>query len=133
MRNIVLTLLVAVLFIACSKDEDSRNLEGVYTGTFTRTDPSGGNAPTANVTLNLTETNFSGQSDVINYPAICTGSYTLEGNKVKVGNTCLFTPNFDGTLIFNGEYTYEFDGTNLKIWKEYSNGSKDIYVLRRKD
>jgi hypothetical protein len=133
MRKFIVFLAVSLLFIACSKDDTIGNLDGTYSGTFTRTDPSGGNTPTANVNLEFTEDGFTGRSDMANYPAICSGSYTLEGNKIKPLNKCVFPANFDWSFIFNGEYNYEFDGTNLKIWKEYNSGSKDIYLLKRKD
>ncbi len=131
MRRIVLMLLAAILFTACTKEDRSSNLEGSYTGTFTRTDPTGGNTPTANVTIEFTEDHFKGHSDITNYPAVCSGSYILEGNQIKALNKCFFTANFDWTFIFTNDYNYEFNGTNLKIWREYSGGAKDIYLLRK--
>lgn len=129
-RILCIIFLVSALALAgCDKEWFGKGIEGRYTGTFTRTGT--GSTPTANVTIEFSDGRFTGVSDMTTYPAICTGSYNTSGKKLSAANTCLFTGNFDGTLIFDGEYEYELDGDNLHITRRYSPAQMDIYVLTK--
>jgi len=103
-----------------------------YKGTFIRTNGSSLGSPiVSNVRLHLSESAFTGTSDVRNHPAICSGNFTINQAKMVIANTCYFTTEFDGTFIFDGEYNYELKGNQLHIWRTYTNGAVDIYKLTK--
>jgi hypothetical protein len=130
----VFFLLGSVLFLAaCEKsDSDDNNppdatIYGRYTGTFSRT-----GMDTTNVQIGLLSTNkFEGTSDRPNYPAICGGNFTFDGNILAVNDTCSWTANFDWSLIFDGNYNVSFTGQNtVRLWR--TTGSvTDEYLLRK--
>jgi hypothetical protein len=113
---LILLLGIAALGFSCEKENDhsdSAILPGRYIGTFSR---SGGD--TANVVMTFSaEGNFEGSSTQLQYPALCRGSYRTEGSSLFVTDSCSWTANFDWTLIFNGEYQFERQGTQLRIWR----------------
>lgn len=113
---LVLLLGIAALGFSCEKDNDRSDnaiLPGRYIGTFSR---SGGD--TANVVLNFSaEGHFEGSSTQLHYPALCRGSYRTDGSSLFATDSCSWTANFDWTLIFNGEYQFERQGTQLRIWR----------------
>ena len=124
--------LVAFLLSGCDKAEEDRPFAANYKGTFVRINDYPTYSPiVAAVTLNFTENTFTGTSESRNYPAICTGSFTISQSKIQVNNTCLFTADFDGTLIFEGAFHYEIKGDSLSIWRTYPNGGKDLYRLAK--
>jgi len=133
----LLTLWAALLLFVlagCEKADDSKDFAATYKGTFIRTDHSPlGDPIMSNVTLNLSEKTFTGSSDVKNYPAICSGSFTISQSKIVVANSCYFTADFDGTYIFSGEYNYEQNGNQLRIWRTYADGKTDIYQLTKEE
>ena len=133
MRNyILLFALIVAAFTSCDKNKEKNAFDAHYKGTFVRTTSTPSEDPViANVTLDFTETSFSGNSDVNDYPAICSGTFTISQTKINVANKCYFTANFDWTLIFKGEYQYEQNGEQLRIWRSYSNGTMDVYQLEK--
>ena len=130
----VLSFVFLFAFAACDKETyepaDSAKINGEYTGTFVRIHPTG-TFPVANVTMNIDSNRFSGNSDTRNYPAICRGKLAVSNDKLVVTNECMFTADFDGTLIFNGEFKYEVSGNTLKLTKTYSTGFYDQYTLQK--
>jgi len=133
----LLTLWAALLLFVlagCNKADGSKEFEAHYTGTFVRMDGTPLNDPiVSNVTLNFTNNTFSGTSNVHNYPALCSGTFTISQTRIIVNNTCFFTANFDWTYIFKGEYNYEQKGNQLRIWRTYPDGTTDIYQLTKQD
>lgn len=136
MKNMrLVTLFFALLLVVltgCDKLEKNKEFAATYKGTFVRTEGTTlSNEIVANVTLNFTKNTFSGLSDRRNYPAICSGTFSISQSKLMVTNSCYFTADFDWALVFNGEYNYELKGNHLKIWRSYGNGSKDVYELTK--
>lgn len=131
----ILTLWAALLLVVlagCRKEDDQLPFAASYTGTFTRTDGSPlGDPIVSNVTLHLSEKAFTGTSDVRNYPAICSGGFSINQSKIVIANSCYFTADFNWTFIFDGEYNYELKGNQLHIWRTYANGATDIYKLTK--
>ncbi len=115
---------------SCRKTEIGKLQDEAYTGTFQRQQSSGQSTP-SNVSITFAAGKFSGQSDRANYPAICNGSYSVSGAKLNVANACMFTANFDWSLIFGGEYNYTLNEKSLKIWRTNNDGSVDMYQLQR--
>jgi hypothetical protein len=129
--------LLALIFFAlagCDKSDQNKEFEAVYKGTFVRIEgtPSG-DPVVAHVTLTFSKNTFTGSSDVINYPAICSGGFTINQANITATTGCFFTANFDWSLIFKGEYQYEQKGNQLRIWRSYPNGRQDIYDLIKEE
>lgn len=132
MRYIFILLLGLVFFMGSCKKENKTDAiaaipNGTYTGTFQRT---GG--PVSNVTIMVSGSDWSGQSQTHQYPALCEGSYTstVEGDIVFT-NACAWTANFDWTLILGGEFDFTMSGRDIELVKGYSGGMQDVYKLTR--
>jgi hypothetical protein len=117
-------------FTNCRKE--AKNLDGEYTGTFVRSAPNI-RAQSAKVTLYLAGNTFKGSSDIKNYPAICEGTFTITSSKIDVSNDCMFTADFDWSLVLKGEYNYELSGKQLKITRAYPGNKYDTYTLEKRN
>ncbi|WP_396198547.1 hypothetical protein [Flavobacterium sp.] len=113
-------LILFNIIIGCSKSETEIavpiNTNGNYIGTFER------NGISSNVQLNLNNGTFNGQSTVEKYPALCNGTYLIVNNTITFEDQCVWTAEFDWTLILNGEWNYNMNGNILTMIK--SNGDK---------
>ena len=107
-------------FFACDNDEETFvNLEGHYVGIFERGEK------TSNVELTLNNRAFNGQSEIVNFPALCNGTYTISGNKIAFINHCIWTADFDWTLVLGGEWTFILHNDILIM----TNSQEDKYTL----
>ena len=120
-----------LVLAGCRKDSISENLQGVYKGSFARTAGPLANPISSTVTVHFSETEFSGSSSIQSYPAICEGSFTATSSTINAQNRCYFTANFDWSYIFDGEYSYLKEGASLRIWRDYPDGTRDIYELQK--
>ena len=111
---------------SCDKTEQQQyDLSGLYVGYFHRT-----GMDTSLVSLRFTTDGFEGSSNMTNYPAICGGSYQLQENRIRFTDTCMWTANFDWSLILSGEYNVEITEATMRIWRTAGN-LMDEYILRR--
>lgn len=129
MRIFIFFLICSLFFLACSKESTSTDISGNYAGTFVRTSPLIFPTPT-DVTLNLDNGSFSGTSSNARFPAICHGSFTNDNKEMNFTNACVWTADFDWTLILDGVYEYELKGDRLRIWKK-TGEITDMYDLRK--
>lgn len=117
--------LILMLIIVCDKESLSENsnnpLSGKYSGIFQRGEETG------NVTLEFQNMKFSGQSEIIKFPAICEGNYSIKNDSINFENICRWTAEFDWTLILNDNWKYEISKEKLILTK--TNG--DRYILTR--
>lgn len=125
-----ITILLCAVLCSCNKECFDKKIEGDYKGVFYRQMPNT-IAMRSNVSLHFAQNKFTGLSDMQQYPAICQGSFFVNKGVLSVANTCFFTADFDWLYIFNGNYQYELDDVHLRIWRDYPNGSKDVYLLER--
>lgn len=125
-----LILLIAALSLACQYNDLSNAIlkPGTYKGTFFRTYADGPNYEVANVTITFTKDQFSGVSDKIHYPAICHGTYHLVGQDIDFTNACIFTANFDWSLILSGKYQVTSNDNQLIVVRT-SGSVMDHYIL----
>jgi hypothetical protein len=132
MKKGLLYLALVIALISCEAGEDLMNgplVPGTYKGIFYRTE-SGATCYVLNqVSLELTSDRFSGSSSVSHYPAICHGTYSLNGTKIKFADECFWTAEFDWSLILSGEYTLSIDGNKVKMTRRYENDLQDVYEL----
>jgi len=129
-RTFTFVALVSCLVITgCIDDVKQSELDGsVLMGSFMRSGPLALPTPTQ-VGLNMGNGTFEGYSDIPNNPAICKGTYSINGSTINFENTCAFTADFDWTLILDGEYTYEKEGNSIFFRRSYENGNVDLYDL----
>jgi hypothetical protein len=128
MKALFLLAFLSLGFFGCEKEEDP-SVSGNFTGVFYRTSPNS-TWTQSQVSLNLNANSFSGQSADARYPAICHGSWTAGEETIEFSNSCIWTADFDWTLILDGEYNYELNGDHLKIWK-ITGDKTDTYDLHR--
>ena len=119
------------MLVSCDKNSDTdnpvdKNLIGSYMGTFHRT-----GMDTVGLILSFSENNFEGSSTRPKYPAICRGSFQLNTTTVTFTDSCVWTADFDWTLILNGNYNIDFNSDgSIRIWRTYGSVS-DEYLIRR--
>jgi len=116
-------LTIVIISLGCSrknKNIDRNNIEGQYVGTFERN----GNA--SNVNLNLSNNEFSGNSNVDRFPAICSGEYTISNDTIIFENACVWDADFDWSLILYGNWHYTYENNTLTMTK-----NADKYILTK--
>jgi hypothetical protein len=108
-------------------------IQGTYAGTFIRWQ--GKDGLKSNVKITFSENAFNGSSDSLNYPSICSGSFTTTSNPDSVHfiNQCDFPANFDWTLVLTGPYKLIRTGDSLYIRRVIGDivYEEDIYSLRK--
>ncbi|WMI65454.1 hypothetical protein RBH94_15485 [Aestuariibaculum sp. YM273] len=121
-KNLILIGLMFVI-LSCNNDDESQQAEinGEYVGIFERGDNN------SNVELTFNNGNWSGESEVVKFPALCNGTYSSSGNVIAFENACPWTAEFDWSLILTGEWNYSLDGNSLILTK--TNGDK--YTLTK--
>ena len=115
MKNPLIVMIALLLGLSsCEKTKNTSTAipDGTYFGTFQRTGP-GADGQIANVSLTFHSGVWFGESDLANYPALCRGTYEVEGNKLIIKDDCLWTAQFDWSFILNGEYSIEMDSDSL--------------------
>lgn len=134
MRQIIGLAMVALVgFASCSKDNNNVNIQpGTYKGTFARVGAARWEPP-AEVTLTFNGNQYTGQATVQYYPAVCNGTFSLNGSKANFKNACVWTANFDGTLILDGDYEIEVRADSLFITRGYPGTiyEEDKYQLKK--
>ena len=120
-----------MLTASCKKaDVDNGSIikNGIYVGTFQR--QVSGNGMISNVTITFASVNWSGQSQYEKYPALCRGTYKINGaDQITFENSCPWTAEFDWTIILSGNYKLIVNGNSIQISKDYNNAFKDVYKL----
>jgi len=129
MKTILSFITILSLLVACKKDHtisSEDDISAAYGGTFQRS-----GMQKSGVLLTLNAGTFTGSSSQDKYPAICRGSYTIDGSTITFIDSCNWTADFDWTLILNGTYNITMgNNRSLRIWR--STGSvTDEYLLDR--
>jgi hypothetical protein len=134
MRQILsMTIVVFVALSACKKDKNNVRIQpGTYKGTFARVGAARWEPP-AQVTLTFTGNQYNGQATVQQYPALCNGTFSVNGSTVNFENACMWTADFDWTLILDGDYEIATSGDSLFITRGYKGivYQQDTYKLKR--
>lgn len=128
MRLIFVLFLLTGFSVSCRKTDNLSVIDpGKYSGSFQR---SGGQV--VNVSITFSENNWTGTSDKPLYPALCNGSYIINGGKINFLNSCMWTADFDWTLILDREYIIRVNnGVNLVFARENSGSFSDVYTLKK--
>jgi hypothetical protein len=140
MTKTTFLFLLAVLLFSCTENDplsskeneptQTLTLEGIYKGQFMRVNPNAG-FQTAEVTLTLDESGYTGASSINMYPALCKGSYEQNDKKINFKNACAWIAAFDWTLVLDGEYQIEINKDQVILKRYYANGFTDHYTLTK--
>lgn len=130
-KLIVIAQLIITVAGSCQKSAKTTLLsDGKYTGTFQR--QINGSGQISQVTITLSNGNWIGETETPRYPALCNGTFKIEkGNKINFTNNCVWTADFDWTLILSQEYDLSVNGNTYIFTKNTGNGNKDIYTLQK--
>ena len=130
MKYLILAIIyLAATTVSCNKSDSNMAIpNGTYVGTFQRLTNNAGLI--SNVTLTFSGGNWTGQSQYAKYPALCNGSYATNGTAVTFKNLCVWTAEFDWSLILSSDYQYKLSGSSLQITRN-TNLYQDIYKLTK--
>jgi len=136
MKWFLLLLIVGGSLQSCRKSCSmgmGHKIQGTYTGTFIRWQ--GKDGLKSNVKITFSENAFNGSSDSLNYPSICSGSFSKTNNPDSIHfiNQCDFPANFDWTLILTGSYKLIQIGDSLYMRRVIGDFmyEEDVYSLRK--
>lgn len=123
MKANILVLFIGILTIfGCNNDDVQRDIDGQYIGTFQRGENS------SNVELTLNDSNFNGESEIVKFPAICNGNYSISDRNIKFENQCPWTAEFDWSLILSDIWDFSFTNDTLRL----TNSIGDVYTLTKR-
>ena len=131
MRSLLPALFCCVLLAtACQKKSPViPTLDGTYTGTFQR--QQGGNGQVSQVKMTFSGTQWTGTSQYPKYPALCNGTYTVGAvHKITFANACLWTADFEGSLILSREYELSVTGNDVEMVRD-NPPYRDVYKLTK--
>lgn len=121
--KVLIFVSILLMLFACNDDAiNNHRIDGDYIGTFEK------NGENSAITLKFDNGTFTGTSEIQKFPAICKGTYVISNNLVNFKNECVWTAEFDWSLILSGEWNYNLEGKDLVLTN--SNGS--IYNLTKK-
>jgi len=128
-KLIPLLLFVIIFTLGCKRDQSPNDKisTGIYIGTFQRQLAFGG-GDVVQVSINFDSDTWTGSSSNNKYPALCNGTYVINGQKIIFSNKCVWTADFDWTLILTGEYNFTVNGNQLTISRDYSGPTTDAYT-----
>jgi hypothetical protein len=131
MNKIFFVLFLSFILISCTKENEEHSLlSGTYSGTFQRIYTDLPPEPISNVELTFQDDGrWTGISETIKYPALCNGNYTINDNIIRFENSCIWTADFDWTLILKGNFTITYEQPFIVLTKKYSDPLKDVYRL----
>ena len=124
-----IVLIIGLLFfVNCSKNEQIEKIlpDGIYTGTFQRVLVWSDNN-IANISITISSNKWTGTSSIVKYPALCSGTYFIEGDSITFVNECVWTAEFDWSLILGGKYHFKKDGNVIEFTKDYRSETADTF------
>jgi hypothetical protein len=129
----IMFLVVVMALSGCSKQIIvSRNVDGVYQGTFevNNTNPVAGYKPiTTDVRVNFSGINYASAVYVNNVSAGATGKFFIKKDVITFTDTLMHTANFDWSLLLNGSYAYTIKGDSIILVKKIGSNT---YTYRLK-
>jgi hypothetical protein len=131
MKKNFISILSLSLLLNCAKEENPsiQIPDGNYTGTFQR-DWVWSNSDTANVSITFTTGEWEGTSDIQKYPALCKGTYTIQGDTIIFVNECAWTQEFDNSLVLSGKYHIKQSNNEFEITRDDRSETSDTYIDR---
>ena len=129
MKRTILFILSLIFLISCDKEEhiDRKLPDGIYVGTFQR-DHVAIDTDTANITMTFSSNQWSGSSDIVKYPALCSGTYSIFGDTIIFENECIWTAEFDHSLILGGKYVLKESEDTIEFYRDYGGDPTYTYI-----
>lgn len=129
MKKILYSFLVMLMFAGCEQDglQSAQLVDGSYSGTFHR-EITWTESAVAHVTLTFEDHRWTGSGDIEKYPALCHGSYSIVGDTIIFENECVWTAEFNHTLVLSGKYRLTKRGTSLELSRDYGSATTDAYT-----
>jgi hypothetical protein len=130
MRTTIYSILVLLLIlISCEKEKivEKQISDGTYTGTFQRQFV-WADSDTAQITLTFNGNQWSGSSDIEKYPALCKGTYSIDGDTIVFENGGSWPNEFDRSLILSGKYALTKTGKTIEFSKDKRSATADTYI-----
>lgn len=127
-----LIIMLATFLCSCAQEEAALYAleEGTYRGSFYRSSPSA-TYETSDVSITFRKNRFEGSSSVAKYPAICSGTYMVQGQEIEFVNECFWTAEFDWSYILSGKFTLTYEGDQMILSRSYGEGVTDTYILKK--
>jgi hypothetical protein len=133
MNKITYLVMIVCVMVGCSKDEHLtvKINDGTYIGTFQR-EPVWSSSKTANITMIFSSNHWSGSTDIVKYPALCHGMYSIVGDSIVFENECAWTAEFDWSLILSGKYLIKESGDTIELSRDYRSATTDTWIDKYK-
>lgn len=138
MKKLTFFILIFFALLGCDKDEQVaiKIEDGLYTGTFQR-EVVWSESQIANVAFNFSSNEWSGTSDIVKYPALSNGTYSIIGDTIIFNSGGAWSAEFDWTLILSGKYAISKNGDKIEFTRDYRNANSDTsidrYILTKQD
>lgn len=138
MKKIISLLLIFFSLFGCDKEEHvARKIEGgYYTGTFQR-ESDELDREIANVSFRFSSNEWNGTSDLVKYPALSKGTFSIVGDTIIFNSDGVWTADFDWTLILSGKYAISRTGDQIEFTRNYRDTNAEIvidrYLLTKQD
>ncbi|NOU59655.1 hypothetical protein [Marinifilum caeruleilacunae] len=127
--SILLVTLGLLFLIGCEEEEQIESIipDGTYIGTFQR-ELVWRDSDTANITITFSENSWNGTSDMLKYPGLQKGSYSIKGDSIVFTNGGFWTAEFDHTLLLEGKYLYKKSDHSIEFTRDYRSESADTFI-----
>lgn len=135
MKKYLFFIFFTTWLTSCNKEEKdySQLPNGVYVGTFQR-ELSWSDNYKSNIRMIFSSKSWKGSSDMTKYPALCQGTYSINGDTISFENDCAWSTEFDGGLILSGKFVMKSIEDSIEFHRTYLNPagtSIDRYKLKR--
>ena len=132
MKSIHLSAILVFFLLSCEEEGLKYPLlpPGTYEGEYYRWSLATPDPEVAHVHLSLYDGAFSGGSNMARYPAICNGKYWVSGTTAEFTDLCVWTADFDWTLILNGKFEITTDGDYFRLVQNKGDWV-NVYKLKR--
>lgn len=122
----IITIIATMITKGCDKEIPEKQClpitDGIYTGTFTLTTPTG--VSTGDATIQIEGNRFSASGNANRIPAGGSGNFSLSDDRqtITFQDENFWTADFDWSLILSGNFVYSFDGEKLEFARQTHDG-----------
>ena len=128
MKVKVYLIAILILLFGCETDDqidksddekiDLRIADGEYIGTYQLVH-TGIETDTSDICISFLSNQWEGTSEYDYYPALCHGTYSIEGEIITFQNLCSWPTHFHSNFILGGEYLLNVSGDTIEFIRDY--------------